>query len=107
MEINPEVVNNFLSHEEVKDFKFSKIYKEYEFMYEENSTNYHGIIDLMLVYDKCIKIVDYKLKNVVDEAYKVQLNGYKKYIEKKFYKEVYIYLYSILDDEFLEIKLKN
>ena len=52
----------------------------------------------MLEYDDYIKIIDYKLKNISDEAYLNQLNGYKNYIEKVFNKDVSIYLYSIINN---------
>ena len=58
----------------------------------------HGFIDLMLEYDNHIDIIDYKMKNITDENYLKQLNGYKKYIEGISEKEVNIYLYSILDN---------
>lgn len=76
-----------------------KIYKEYEFIYEENNISNHGIIDLMIDYSDNIKIIDYKLKNIDDENYLKQLMGYKEYIAKKSGKDVSIYLYSIIDGE--------
>ena len=79
------------------------LYKEYEFMYEEDNVTYHGIIDLLIEYKDCFKIVDYKLKNVADEAYINQLNGYKKYIENLTGKKVYTYLYSIIDEKLVEL----
>ncbi len=85
------------------DFKSAKIYKEYEFIYENNDTVSHGIIDLMLEYDNNIKIIDYKLRNVSDEAYLKQLSGYKNYIESKTNKYVEIYLYSILDEKIVSL----
>ena len=75
------------------------IYKEYEFIYIKDREEYHGIIDLLLEFDKEFKIVDYKLKNITDAAYLNQLNGYKEYIESITNKKVSIYLYSILDEE--------
>lgn len=90
-----EIISNFLDK---IDIGTSKIYKEYEFIYEEESTTYHGIIDLILEYDNYVKIIDYKLKNINDTAYLRQLNGYKKYIEKIFNKETSIYLYSVIDN---------
>ena len=92
---NKEIISNFL---EKVNIGTAKIYKEYEFVYEENNITYHGIIDLMLEYDDYIKIIDYKLKNISDEAYLKQLNGYKNYIEKVFNKDVSIYLYSIINN---------
>ena len=58
----------------------------------------------MLEYPDHIDIYDYKLKNTADEAYKKQLNGYKKYIENKAKKEVFTYLYSILDEKIDKIE---
>lgn len=85
------------------DNNFVNVYKEYEFIYEENKESYNGVIDLMLEYDDYINIIDYKLKNISDNNYIKQLNGYKKYIEGISKKKVYTYLYSILDDELKEI----
>ena len=51
------------------DISHANIYKEYEFIYDEDNTTYHGIIDLMLEYQDNIKIIDYKLKNINDDAY--------------------------------------
>ena len=86
------------------DLKDCKIYKEYEFIYEKDNINYHGIIDLMLVYDDHIDIIDYKLKNITDENYMKQLSGYKSYIQNKLNKKTNTYLYSIFDKSLLEIK---
>ena len=52
----------------------------------------------MLEYQDNIKIIDYKLKNISDEAYLKQLNGYKDYIEKRFNKPTNIYLYSVTNN---------
>ena len=79
------------------------IYQEYEFLYDENNKRYHGIIDLLIEFSDNIWIIDYKLKNVKDEAYIKQLNGYKKYIEDISKKPVKISLYSILDECFEEV----
>ena len=74
------------------------------FIYGEDNTTYHGIIDLMLEYNDHIDIIDYKLKNIEDENYFKQLNGYKNYIENKTNKKTNIYLYSIMDNIIEEIK---
>ena len=79
-----------------KDIKDAKIYQEYEFYYEED-TKHNGIIDLMLEYIDHIDIIDYKLKNIEDEAYIKQLEGYRTYIKRKTNKSVNLYLYSIID----------
>ena len=96
-------INNFLRQDLLKNINDATIYKEYEFVYVEDNINYHGIIDLMLVYEDYIDIIDYKLKNTLNEEYVNQLNGYKNYIEKEFKKDVNLYLYSIIKDEFTKI----
>ena len=53
----------------------------------------------MLVYDERVDIIDYKLKNIDDDAYRNQLLGYQKYIYLKKNKKVNLYLYSLLNDE--------
>lgn len=98
---NKKIIERFL---EKVDISHANIYKEYEFIYEEDNTTYHGIIDLMLEYQDNIKIIDYKLKNINDDAYIKQLTGYKNYIEKLFNKKTSIYLYSITLNTLEEIK---
>lgn len=49
-------------------------------------------------------IVDYKLKNIDDDAYDKQLNGYREFLKKKTKKDVECYLYSIIDEVFRKIK---
>ncbi len=80
----------------------TKIYKEYEFMDEEE--NIHGFIDLLLIEKDLVKIVDYKLKNIDDEAYQKQLKVYKKYLQKIMDKDIKCYLYSIMTGELKEVK---
>lgn len=100
---NNEHVKKFLEHSLFKDINKAKILKEYEFIYEQKDEVYHGIIDLMLMYDDHIDIVDYKLSDVSDDNYKKQLKGYKNYIEKKTGKKANTYLYSIEKDVIKEI----
>ena len=83
------------------DKNYINIYKEYEFIYNDTI----GIIDLILEYNSHIDIIDYKTKNVVDEAYINQLTGYKNYIESISQKKVNTYLYSIVDDKLESITL--
>lgn len=96
-------VEKFLSNDLLKNISNANIYKEYEFIYNKDNNEYHGIIDLMLEYDNHIDIIDYKLKGITDENYIKQLNGYKEYIEKISNKNVSTYLYSILDEKVLQI----
>ena len=70
-----------------------EVYKEYEFIDDGR----HGIIDLLLIKENENVIIDYKLKNIDDEAYINQLNGYKDYIEKITDKSTNVYLYSVMD----------
>ena len=94
-----DYVRKFLSNDLFKNISKAKIFKEYEFVYNDESNSYHGVIDLMLVYDDHIDIVDYKLSDVEDSNYLKQLTGYKNYINNKTNLSVNIYLYSILKDE--------
>ena len=87
------------------DIEKANVYKEYEFYYSESNVNYHGIIDLMIEHNDHIDIIDYKLKNTTDSNYIKQLNGYKKYIESISKKNVNLYLYSILDEKIVDIKV--
>lgn len=102
LEISEPLKNNilnFLKSNLFKNIDSGKIYKEYEFFYEDEGTKYTGIIDLMIVYDNYVDIVDYKLKNIEDKAYIKQLNGYKKYISNFLKKDVNLYLYSIMENK--------
>ena len=92
-------IQKFLENKLLENINNSIIYHEYEFYYKKDNTNYHGIIDLMLEYDTHIDIIDFKLKNVIDENYKNQLHGYKEYIESITNKKVNTYLYSILNEK--------
>ena len=100
---NPEnnYVINFLK---LIDNNFINIYHEYEFTYKINNETYNGIIDLMLEYADHIYIIDYKLKDINDESYIKQLNGYKNYIKTITSKNVQTFLYSILDNKLMEVK---
>ena len=57
----------------------------------------------MIEYENEIKIVDYKLKQITDDAYFQQLRGYQSYIESITDKKVSTYLYSIMDGTLEEI----
>lgn len=92
---NNSYILNFVKH---IDLNYINCFKEYEFIYEEDNEIKHGFIDLMLEYENHIDIIDYKMKNITDENYLKQLNGYKNYIESISEKYVNIYLYSILDN---------
>ena len=92
-------IKDFLSNKLLQNIQNATIYKEYEFIYSDDSSEYHGIIDLMLEYEDKIDIIDYKLNNIKDDNYLKQLNGYKSYIEKISNKKINIYLYSIISGD--------
>ena len=87
------------------DFKNAEIYQELEFIFIKDDIKYHGIIDLMLEYSDKIYIVDYKLKNIDDENYIKQLSVYYDYVKSISDKEVYLYLYSIIDNKVKKIEV--
>lgn len=76
--------------------------KEYEFI-DQSEKEYHGIIDLLIETDEKILIIDYKLDNIIDEAYQKQLEGYRTFILKKTKKPVELFLYSILQEELVSL----
>ena len=96
-------IKKFLNHEETKNIKNGKLYKEYEIKFEDNEFLYHGFIDLLIEYDNHFDIIDYKYSNLDNDKYLVQLIGYKIYIENTYNKPCNCYLYSILNDKFKKI----
>ncbi len=96
-------IRNFLKHDEVKDIKNSKIYKEHEIGFTKDGSRYHGFIDLLIEYDDHFDIIDYKTNNIDSPEYKEQLEGYKDYIESRYNKKTNIYLYSIKKDIFKKL----
>jgi len=98
-----EKIKAFLDSDLMKDKLECKMYKEYEFIYNEQNTRMHGIIDLLIETNDMMVIIDYKLKNIDDENYDKQLNGYRKFIQGKSSKEVKCYLYSIIDEKYREV----
>ncbi|HOO44195.1 MAG TPA: 3'-5' exonuclease, partial [Bacillota bacterium] len=55
------------------------IYQEMPFIVKQPKTTVMGIIDLMIETDEAINIIDFKLKNLDDDAYLKQLQGYYDY----------------------------
>jgi len=97
---NSAYVDNLLKQ---IDNNFINTYHEYEFKYMDNGIKYTGIIDLMIEYENKIYIIDYKLKDISDDEYIKQLNGYKEYISGITDKEIKTYLYSITLNELREV----
>ncbi|MBR2678243.1 MAG: UvrD-helicase domain-containing protein [Bacilli bacterium] len=97
-------INSFINSNFMKDKLNSMMYKEYEFLYQEDNTLSHGIIDLLIEQEDKMIIIDYKLKNIDDSNYDIQLNGYRKYIENLTNKKTECFLYSIIDENYREVK---
>ena len=105
--INPKyasLVKAFIESDIMKNVSDGKVYKEYEFIYNDDGEHKHGFIDLMIEYSDHIDIIDYKTKNIDDINYDEQLNGYKKYIQSISNKKVNCYLYSIINSTYREVK---
>jgi len=99
-----KIIQHFLNQPLLQNIKDATIYQEYEFIDTRNNVEYHGIIDLMLEYQDHIDIIDYKLRHTKDEAYQKQLLGYCGYIQRQSNKEIHLYLYSLLEQKFNQIK---
>ena len=82
----------------------AQVYQEYEFYTQHQSKLDHGIIDLLIEYEDHFIILDYKLKQINDDAYEKQLNGYYDYLSQITQKPIECYLFSILSKELIQIK---
>ena len=102
-ETDKNMLENFLQIEIFNFTKEDKIYHEYQFYDEVN--NVSGVIDLLVIKDNEVMIIDYKTNNIYDDAYDKQLNGYRKYIEQKFNKNIKMYLCSIVKGKYREVKI--
>lgn len=98
-----EKITAFINSDLIKENISFPMYKEYEFIYEEDNNICHGIIDLLIEREDKIIIIDYKLKNIDDKAYDKQLLGYQKVIAEKTNKKVECYLYSIILEKYRKI----
>ncbi|HIR48447.1 MAG TPA: UvrD-helicase domain-containing protein [Candidatus Faecimonas gallistercoris] len=95
-------INNFLNSSMILENITGKFYPEYEFLDSKEAT--HGIIDLVIEKEDKMIIIDYKLKNIDDDNYDKQLNGYREFLKKKTNKKVECFLYSIIDEKYRKIK---
>ena len=93
---------DFLNTELIKENIEGTFYPEYEFIDSKEHT--HGIMDLVIEQENKMIIIDYKLKNIDDDAYDKQLNGYREFLKQKTKKDVDCYLYSIIDGIYREVK---
>lgn len=95
-------INNVLKCDLFKNVKNSEILHEYKYFDEKNNVN--GVIDCIINKQDRVYIVDFKLKNILDEEYDKQLNLYKNYIQQITTKPIYTYLLSIIDGDIREVK---
>ncbi len=82
-----------------KSLKSPKFYHEYQFIDDIDGVQRTGIIDLLIIDKDKMIILDYKLKNIDDEAYLLQLTGYYNYLQKVTDLKIEGYLYSLLQKE--------
>lgn len=100
-----KIINNVLKMDLMKNISNAKTLHEYEFSSIIDNKAYHGIIDLLVIYDDYIDIIDYKLKNFDDEAYDRQLGLYKEYVKTKTNKPIKCHLLSIVDAKSREVEV--
>ncbi|MBO5711768.1 MAG: hypothetical protein J6R47_02920, partial [Acholeplasmatales bacterium] len=93
------LISNVLSNDIFTNIKYGKVYHEYEFYYEKDNDEIHGIIDLFVEYDDHIDIIDYKLSNVDSLEYIAQLECYRDFIKTRSNKPIDIYLLSLMKNE--------
>ena len=94
-----KIISKVLTNDLFKNIKNAKTYHEHEFYMTKDDKKYHGIIDLLVIYNDHIDIIDYKLKNINHPEYERQLKIYKDYIETKSNLKVNCYLLSLLNNE--------
>jgi len=75
----------------------------HEFAFFDEIHHIHGIIDCLIITEQDVKIVDFKLKNIDDEKYRVQLHTYKDYLETITTLPIHLYLLSAMTGEEKEI----
>jgi len=96
-------IKKFIESPIIQENKHNLFFKEYEFIYEDESKELHGIIDLMILCPNKIILIDYKLSDILNNDYISQMKGYQKYIVQKSEKKVEIYLYSILNETIIPV----
>lgn len=90
-------VSNVLKSSLFANVKNKDLRHEYEFYDDVNQV--HGIIDCLILKPNEIIIVDFKLKNLDDEHYIVQLHTYRDYIKSISDKPIRMYLVAALTGE--------
>jgi len=100
LDLQPDIsqkIKSFLNSPLLENIKDAKVFQEYQF----TNNNTTGIIDLILEFSDKIILIDYKLKNLDDPAYIKQTLGYKEFLENKTKKQVFPYLYSLIDENYI------
>ena len=93
-------IDRVLNLDIFKDLKDAKIFKEYEYLEDDQK----GIIDLLIIKDNEALIIDYKTKNIDENKYKDQLDTYKRNVERIFnIHNIKTYLISINDGTIKEV----
>jgi ATP-dependent helicase/nuclease subunit A len=89
----------------MKELKNPEFFQEYEFYQENDELTYRGVIDLLIIDEDKVICLDFKLKNIDDSAYELQLRGYHNYLHDKLHKPIKLFLYSLMDCRLKEIVL--
>ena len=95
-------INNVLSSKIFEKVKNNQLLHEFSFKDELNDTN--GVIDCLIKKEDEIDIVDFKLKNLDDEKYILQLHTYRDYIKQISHLPIKMYLISAITGEVKEIE---
>ena len=95
-------ISNVVNSEIFKNVKNNQVLHEYSFFDEKNGV--HGIIDCLVIKDDEIDIIDFKLKNIEDEKYVLQLHTYRDYISQISSLPIRMYLISAIKGEVKEIE---
>ena len=100
-----DIISNVLKCKLFTNIRDAKTYHEHEFVFDNKNKEYHGIIDLLAIYDDHIDIIDYKLSNINHKEYDKQLSIYKDYVKTiDNSKPIRCYLLSLLSAEVREVK---
>jgi len=86
-----------------KDLKNPVFYQEYEFILEVDGKSRLGIIDLLIKDEDKYIILDYKLKNIEDDAYKKQILAYKAFVSTMTDLKIEGYLYALLEQDLKQV----
>ena len=78
------------------------VFQEFEYYDEEQGASF--VIDLLVEFDDCFEIIDYKTSDITKEIYVDQLNNYRRYIQKNTTKRIDMYLVSILKKEVTKVR---